>query len=141
VTSDLAKGGRNKEKEKGMNREKSYKRLRAWELAHRFAIEVYKISKGFPAEELYGLTSQIRRSAFSVPLNIVEGQASGSSKEFLRFLNISNRSLAEAEYLLEVVLELDFISKSEYEKLEAIRLEAGLVLNGLIKSMKDKISK
>ena len=123
-----------------MKRDKRYKRLKAWELAHKFAIAVYIISKKFPSEELYGLTSQIRRAAFSVPLNIVEGQASGSSKEFLRFLNISNRSLAEAEYLLEVVLELGFISETEYEKLENMRLEAGLVLNGLIKSIKDKIN-
>jgi four helix bundle protein len=58
------------------------------------------MSKTFPKEEIYGLTSQIRRAAFSVPQNIVEGQASTLKKEFLNFLNITNRSLVETEYLI-----------------------------------------
>lgn len=72
---------------------KGYKKLKIWERSHYLAIEIYKITKNFHREELYWLTSQIRRSAFSIALNIVEGHASNSKKEFLSFLNIANRSL------------------------------------------------
>lgn len=76
-----------------MEDKKGYRKLKVWGKAHKFAMEIYKTSKVFPKEEIYGLTSQIRRAAFSVSLNIVEGQASVSKKEFLNFLNIANRSL------------------------------------------------
>ena len=98
-----------------MGEKKGYKKLKVWEKAHKLALEIYKISKTFPKEEIYGLTSQIRRAAFSVSLNIVEGQASTSKKEFLSFLNIANRSLVETEYLLEIVRELSFIDGNEYK--------------------------
>jgi four helix bundle protein len=65
---------------------KGYKKLKIWEKAHSLAIDIYKSTLDFPGDELYGLTSQIRRAAFSVPTNIVEGHASVSKKEFLQFL-------------------------------------------------------
>lgn len=112
-----------------MDGSKGYSKLKVWEKAHKLAIAIYKTSKVFPKEELYGLTSQIRRAAFSVPLNIVEGHASNSKKEFLSFLNIANRSLVETEYLLEIVRELGFINDSQYDSLDAQRKELGIVLN------------
>ena len=115
---------------------KGYKKLKVWEKAHKFAIEIYRLSNKFPKEELYGLTSQIRRSAFSTPLNIVEGHASFSKKEFLSFLNIANRSLVETEYLLEIVRELNFISDTEYQRLEKMRTEIGIMLNAFTKSIR-----
>ena len=99
---------------------KGYKKLKVWEKAHKFAIEIYRLSNKFPKEELYGLTSQIRRSAFSTPLNIVEGHASFSKKEFLSFLNIANRSLVE----------------TEYQRLEKMRTEIGIMLNAFTKSIR-----
>ncbi len=119
-----------------MTENKGYKKLKVWEKAHKFAIEIYRLSNNFPREELYGLTSQIRRSAFSISLNIVEGHASSSKKEFLNFLNISNRSLVETEYLLEVVKELNFINETEYQKLERMRSEVGIMLNAFTKSIR-----
>ncbi len=119
-----------------MNEKKGYKKLKVWEKSHSLAIEIYNVSKAFPKEELYGITSQIRRAAFSVPLNIVEGQASKSKKEFLNFLNIANRSLVETEYLLEVAHELNFIDKTVYEKLETMRVELGMMLNAFMKSIR-----
>jgi len=77
-------------------------------------MEVYKATAQFPKEELYGVTSQIRRSALSVALNIVEGHASNSKKEFMSFLNIANRSLVETEYLLEVAQELGYLGHAGY---------------------------
>lgn len=119
-----------------MTENKGYKKLKVWEKAHKFAIEIYRLSNNFPREELYGLTSQIRRSAFSISLNIVEGHASSSKKEFLNFLNISNRALVETEYLLEVVKELNFINETEYQKLERMRSEVGIMLNAFTKSIR-----
>ena len=115
---------------------KGYKKLKVWEKAHKLAMEIYRVSNKFPKEELYGLTSQIRRSAFSISLNIVEGHASISKKEFLNFLNISNRSLVETEYLLEIMKELNFISDTEYQRLDKMRCEVGIMLNAFTKSIK-----
>ena len=95
------------------------------------------MSKTFPREEMYGLTSQIRRAAFSVPLNIVEGHASSSKREFLSFLNIANRSLVETEYLLEIMRELNFLNGTDYQRLEEMRNEVGIVLNALTKSIRE----
>jgi four helix bundle protein len=115
---------------------KGYKKLKVWEKAHKLAMEIYRVSNKFPKEKLYGLTSQIRRSAFSISLNIVEGHASSSKKEFLNFLNISNRSLVETEYLLEIMKELNFISDTEYQRLDKMRCEVGIMLNAFTKSIK-----
>ena len=124
-----------KAKDKNMSK-KGYKKLIVWEKAHKVAMEVYKATAQFPKEELYGLTSQIRRSALSVPLNIVEGHASNSKKEFLSFLNIANRSLVETEYLLEVVQELGFLTQAAYQLLENSRSEVGIVLNAFVKGLR-----
>lgn len=118
---------------------KGYKKLKIWEKAHKLAMEIYKISSKFPKEELYGLTSQIRRAAFSISLNIVEGHASNSKKDFLNFLNIANRSLVETEYLLEIVKELSFINNTEYQRLEEMRGELGIMLTAFTKSVKSLI--
>ncbi|MCK5450136.1 MAG: four helix bundle protein [Candidatus Omnitrophica bacterium] len=117
---------------------KGYRKLKVWEKAHNFAVEIYKISKSFPREELYGLTSQIRRASFSVPVNIVEGNASNSRKEFLNFLNIANRSLVETEYLLEILLEIEMLNKDNYLKLEELRSEVAVILISFIKGVKNK---
>jgi len=122
-----------------VSEKKGYKKLKVWEKAHKLSIEVYKYSEKFPREELYGITSQLRRAAFSVPINIVEGHASNSRKEFLSFLNIANRSLVETEYLLEICEELHFLSKSDYERLEELRGEIAVMLNAFTKSLRNKL--
>jgi len=95
------------------------------------AMEIYKATAHFPKEELYGLTSQMKRSGLSVPLNIVEGHASSIKREFLSFLNIANRSLVETEYFLEVALESGCLSQAAYGSLENLRSEVGVVLTAL----------
>ena len=119
-----------------MTEKKGYRKLRVWEKAHQCAIEIYKISKMFPKEEMYGLTSQIRRASFSGSLNIVEGHASSSRKEFLNFLNIANRSLVETEYLLEIVRELNFLNEKDYQRLEQMRSEVAIILNAFRKAVR-----
>ena len=122
-----------------MKAEKGYKKLKIWEKANELATEVYRITRNFPREELYGLTSQIRRAVSSVPLNIVEGHASNSKKEFLNFLNIANRSLAETEYLLELSVSLCYLNSQDYEKLDGLRNETGRMLNGFMASLKQNL--
>ncbi|MDP2637435.1 MAG: four helix bundle protein [Candidatus Levybacteria bacterium] len=111
-----------------------YRRLIAWQLADKFAWEVYGISDQFPKDELYGLTSQTRRSALSVPLNIVEGYSRNSKNEFRQFLKIALGSLAEAGYLLEFAFKRNYMTKTDYEKIIAIKEECGRVIWKLMKS-------
>ncbi len=120
-------------------KEKGYKKLEAWKKAHKLVILVYKHSKDFPRNEGYGLTSQLRRAALSISTNMVEGQASTSKREFLNFLNIANRSLVESEYLLEVALELQYLSKEKYDELDKLKYETGVLLNGLTRSIRIKL--
>jgi len=88
-----------------------YKNLIVWQKAHEFAISIYKLSEEFPINEKFGITSQIRRAALSVPTNIVEGYGRRSKSELSRFIDIARGSLAEAEYLLEFSKELGYIKK------------------------------
>ena len=99
-------------------------------------LNVYLITNKFPKSELFGLISQMRRAAVSIVANILEGQARLSRKEFKQFLSIANGSLVELEYYFELSLELGYIDKSEYEKLENQRALTGSLLGGFIKYLK-----
>jgi len=96
-----------------------YKTLIVWQKANELALKIYKLTEDFPKKETFGITSQIRRAALSVPVNIVEGYGRRSKTELSRFIDISRGSLAETEYLLEFSNELGYIktSISEIEKL------------------------
>lgn len=113
-----------------------YKKLLAWEKADELAEYVYTLTYKFPKEELFGLTSQLRRAVLSVPLNIVEGHARFSKKEFARFLLISLGSLAETEYLLDFCFRRNLISEAEYTKAAELRQQAGNIIWKLYKSLK-----
>jgi len=86
-----------------------YKRLLAWQECHKLVLDVYRATQSFPKHELYGLTSQVRRAAFSAAANIVEGASRKGRREFRRFLDISVASLSEVEYALEVANALDYV--------------------------------
>lgn len=102
----------------------SYQKLIAWQKADLLAKEVYKITTKFPKDEIYGLTSQLRRAILSVPLNIIEGYARNNRKEFKNFLRIAYASLIETEYL-----EL-----KDYQNILEFRKECGAVLWRLLQS-------
>jgi four helix bundle protein len=98
-------------------------------------LKIYKISKSFPKEELYGLISQIRRAAVSIPSNIVEGKARGSQKEYKRFLLISRGSLEEVKYQLLLAKDLKYIDDETYWESIELAKEVGRLLNGLLVSI------
>jgi four helix bundle protein len=93
-------------------------KLEVWKLADDLAFEIYKITQQFPKEELYGITSQIRRAALSVPTNIVEGYSRKGDKELARFVNISLGSLGETKYLLYFSNRLGYLEKDIYNELK-----------------------
>ena len=99
-----------------------------WQKADELVVLIYKITRAFPADEKYGLTSQLRRAALSVALNIVEGYARSNIGDLRRFLDISLGSLAEVEYLLELSLKLKYLDQDNYERLEEIRVYCGKLL-------------
>ena len=113
---------------------RDHRKLRAFELADEVAINVYRVTAHFPKAEIYGLTSQIRRAAISVPSNIVEGCARESQADYIRFLDIAFGSLRELHYQLSLAKRLAFISDDEMLKLEPIVIETEKVLGSLIRS-------
>ncbi|MCK9482177.1 MAG: four helix bundle protein [Bacteroidia bacterium] len=104
---------------------RTHKDLEVWKVAVGFVTEVYKVTKGFPQSELFGLTNQMRRAAVSVPSNIAEGAARNTSKEFVYYLSISLGSLAELETQLMIAKNLGYINETKLsellERLQAIR--------------------
>jgi four helix bundle protein len=114
--------------------EKGYKKLLVWQRANELAREIYLATKKFPKDELYGITSQLRRAAVSVPTNIVEGSGRQNRNEFKQFVNIALGSLAETEYLLEFSFELKYLSIEDFNRLESIRKNVGGLLWNLYKS-------
>ena len=115
---------------------KSYKELLVWQKAMKLAVEVYLVSQKFPQSELYGLTSQMRRSAFSVPSNIAEGHARAFLKEYLQFLKIAYGSAAELETQLIITKEIKILDSNSFEVLMSDLNEVQKMLNGLIISLK-----
>ena len=91
---------------------RDFKKLNVWERAHNFVINIYKLSKPFPKEELYGITSQLRRAVVSIPTNIAEGCGKHTEKDFVRYLSIAAGSTSEVEYLLILSKDLKFIDES-----------------------------
>ena len=108
--------------------EKGYKKLLVWQKADDLALQVYRATKDFPKDEIYGLTSQLRRAAVSVSANIVEGCGRQGKRELKHFVNIALGSLAETEYLLELSLRLGYLSEDKYKGIETVRSYAGALL-------------
>ena len=116
---------------------RDHTKLRAFELADEVAVLVYRVTAGFPKEELYGLTSQMRRASVSVSSNIVEGCARDSQADYLRFLYIAFGSLRELHYQLSLSKRLGFLRNQDSSLVEAKIVETEKVLNGLIRALRD----
>jgi four helix bundle protein len=116
---------------------RDHTKLRAFELADEVAMLVYRVTARFPKEELFGLTSQIRRAAVSVPSNIVEGCARDGEADYLRFLNIAFGSLKELHYQLNLSKRLGFLPNEDSSLIEPKVVETEKVLNGLMRALRD----
>ncbi|MCP4142674.1 MAG: four helix bundle protein [Chloroflexi bacterium] len=117
---------------------KDFRTLKVWQKAHQFALAVYKATTLFPREELYGLTSQIRRSSMSIPTNIAEGAGRFTDKDFARFLQISMGSASEAEYQLLLAYDLGFLEDEVYRKLHSQVEEIKRMLASFLKTLRRK---
>ncbi len=111
-----------------------YERLVAWQLADKLAWEIYCFTDKFPKDESFGLTSQLRRAALSIPLNIVEGYARAGRNEFRQFLKISLGSLSEVDYLLKFSLKRKYLTENEYAIVIELRNDCAKVVWSLMKS-------
>ena len=113
-----------------------FEKLEVWKKAHAFTLSVYKLTKSFPSEEKYSLVDQLKRSASSVPTNIVEGNERNSNKEFIQFAFTAKASLAESKYQLLLAKDLGFVSDTDYKNILGLANEIGKMLNGLISYLK-----
>jgi four helix bundle protein len=118
----------------------SYRQLKVWQLGIQLTQDAYLLSRRFPKHEVYGLTSQLRRAALSVPANIAEGHARDSNKEFLHHISIALGSLAEVETMLTVAGNLGYCDASETAELFQHCDEEGKMLRGLQKTLKSRIN-
>jgi four helix bundle protein len=107
-----------------------------WEKAHHLTLAVYRATTAFPRDEVYGLTSQIRRSCASIPANIAEGCGREGDGELARFLQIAMGSASELEYHLLLARELDFLNSSDYEHLASEVTEVKRMLTSFIQKLK-----
>ncbi len=112
-----------------------FKKLVVWQKSYVLTLDIYRLSIKFPQDERYGITSQIRRAAYSVPANISEGYERNHRKEYIQFLHIAKGSLGEIETFLMLCKDLEYLTIDEYNKLELQRGEIGKMLKGLISSL------
>jgi len=117
---------------------KNYKELKVWQKSYQLCLEVYRITRGFPAEEKYGLTSQIRRAAVSVPSIIAEGYGRKTTREYVRSLYLAYGSNCELETQILLSNDLGYMKAQEKEKLQENIEEVERMLKALIKSLENK---
>ena len=115
-----------------------YERFEAWKVCDELAVQVYLVTRSFPKYELYGMTSQARRAAFSAPANIAEGSAKPGANEFCRFLNIAIGSLSELAYTLRFCWRVELLNETDYRRLEELRRRAGFLLWRLYEAVRKR---
>jgi len=118
----------------------SFRDLVVWQKAMSLATEIYRVTGLLPKEELFSLTSQLRRAAISIPSNIAEGQARNSPKEFLNFISIAKGSVAELATQLELCTRLDYLTDTQHAPIAALAAEVGRMLHSLSARIKLKVS-
>ena len=114
---------------------RDFKNYDIWHKSHNFVMDVYKYTTSFPKDEIYGLRSQLRRAASSIPTNIAEGTGRQGDKQFARFVDIASASAAESEYLLILTHELKYLCNDHFEKLEKKIIEIKKMLTILYKCL------
>jgi four helix bundle protein len=120
---------------------RDYTKIDAWRLADDLTVVVYERTRSFPKEEMYGLTSQLRRASYSVPANIVEGASRESKKDYLHFLYIGRGSLSETQYFIHLSRRLDYLPSEEADGLHNQTKLAFACLHGLIRAVEKEAGK
>lgn len=116
----------------------TFRDLKVWQLGIEFAVQVYRVTDGFPRDERFGLTMQVRNCASSVSSNIAEGYGRGSRIDYLRFLKIARSSLYEADSQLFLARKLGFLSERDHESLKDVLDHCERALAGLIRSLENR---
>ena len=117
---------------------KMYRDLIVWQKSMHFVTEIYRCTKAYPQEEVFGLTSQSRRSAVSIPSNIAEGYGRRSTNDYLRFLQIAMASVYEIQTQLEISRNLEYLSANSFEEVYELSREIERMLSALIKKVQGK---
>jgi four helix bundle protein len=112
-----------------------FRRLKAWEASHHLVLAIYQESRRWPSDERFGLIAQARRAAVSVTLNLAEGSARLGGRELRRFADIGLGSLAEVSALLQIALDLGYLSTEDWQRLDDLRNFAGKLVYGLARSV------
>ncbi|MBM3130401.1 MAG: four helix bundle protein [Chloroflexi bacterium] len=115
---------------------KDFRKLQVWEKAHRLTLDVYRATQSFPKVEVYGLTSQMRRAASSIPANIAEGCGRSGDAELARFSQIAMGSASELEYHLLLARDLEYLDQPNYERLANQVVEVKRMLTSFIQTLK-----
>jgi len=117
---------------------RDYKDLVVWQKSYELCVEIYKATRNFPRSELYGLVSQLRRAALSIPSNLAEGHTRQHTGEFVQFIYTALGSSSELETQLMLSVELKYMKKDDFEKLRDKVVEVRKMLNGLINSLRGR---
>ena len=115
---------------------RDFHQLSVWQKSHQFTLDVYTLTRAYPKEELFGLTSQIRRSSSSIATNIAEGCGRGSDADFGRFLQMAMGSASESEYQILLSFDLNYIDENQYMQMNAKVTEIKRMLSSLISKTK-----
>jgi four helix bundle protein len=116
----------------------SFRELQVWQRAMQLTIAIYRLTKNFPKDELYGLTSQLRRAAVSVPSNIAEGHGRLSNREFTQFMSVARGSVCELQTQLEIARSLGFGTIKAIEEAERLSHEVGKMIFAFLESLKNQ---
>lgn len=115
---------------------RDFHQLSVWQKCHQFTLDVYTLTRAYPKEELFGLTSQIRRSSSSIATNIAEGCGRGSDADFGRFLKMAMGSASESEYQILLSFDLNYIDENQFKQMNAKVTEIKRMLSSLISKTK-----
>ena len=120
---------------------RDYTKIKAWQLADDLTVAVYERTRSFPKEEMYGLTSQLRRASYSVPANVVEGASRESKRDYLHFLYIARGSLSETQYFIHLARRLKYLSYEDADTLHERTKFVFACLHGLIRAVEKEAGK
>ena len=113
-----------------------FRKLQVWKISHDLTLKIYELTSGFPREEIYGLTNQVRRACASIPTNIAEGCGRESSADFARFLQIAMGSASETEYLILLARDLKYVNAGQYVELVDAIVSVKKMLTALLRKIR-----